>query len=82
MYSRIGSARLNGLDQELSYERCLRGSPIAGRSSEMLSTIESMGACNSPPNARKQALPTRFTGCDYEFNSLSFLPTAPGPKLI
>jgi hypothetical protein len=21
-------------------------------------------------------------GCDYEFNSLSFLPTAPGPKLI
>jgi hypothetical protein len=31
---------------------------------------------------RKQALPTRFTGHDYEFNSLSFLPTAPGPKLI
>jgi hypothetical protein len=31
---------------------------------------------------RKQALPTRFPRCDYEFNSLSFLPTAPGPKLI
>jgi hypothetical protein len=23
-----------------------------------------------------------FTGAIYEFNSLSFLPTAPGPKLI
>jgi hypothetical protein len=32
--------------------------------------------------ARKQALPSRFTACDQEFNSLSFLPTAPGPKLI
>jgi hypothetical protein len=30
----------------------------------------------------KQALPARFISCDYEFNSLSFLPTAPGPKLM
>ena len=26
--------------------------------------------------------PARFIGCDYELNSLIFLPTAPGPKLI
>jgi hypothetical protein len=25
---------------------------------------------------------SRFAGAIYEFNSLSFLPTAPGPKLI
>jgi hypothetical protein len=68
--NKLGSIRFNAAQHALEYMSAATHTPTP-----------SMDACHSP-RARKQALPTRFTACDYDFNSLSFLPTAPGPKLI